>query len=56
MSTSLPVDKKKKKIDKATFVNLAKKVRKILEKEAEYARKEGRKNGANYNSRLDLLT
>lgn len=55
MST-LPADKKNKKINKTTFVNLAKKVRKILEKEAEYARKEGRKNGANYNSRIDLLT
>ena len=56
MSTPLPVDKEKKKINKTTFVNLAKKVRKILEKEADYARKEGKKSGTNYTSRLDLLT
>lgn len=56
MNNALPIDKEKKKINKTTFVNLANKVRRILEKEAEYARKEGRKNGTNYTSRLDLLT
>jgi hypothetical protein len=56
MTNTLPTDTEKKKINKATFVDLAKKVRRILEEEAEYASKEGKKNGINYTSRLDLLT
>lgn len=53
--TTLPQDKEKKKIDKTKFVSLAKKVKKILEKEAEYAEKEGKKNGTNYTTRFNLI-
>ncbi|KKP80883.1 MAG: hypothetical protein UR81_C0013G0009 [Candidatus Levybacteria bacterium GW2011_GWB1_35_5] len=56
MPDTLPTDTEKKKINKTTFVNLAKKVRKILEEEAEYVEKEGKKNGPNNTSRLNLIT
>lgn len=54
--SNLPVDTEKKKIDKAKFINLAKKIKKILEKEADYVEKERKKNGNNYTTRADLLT
>lgn len=56
MSNKLPTDTEKKKINKTTFVDLAKKVRKILEEEAEYLEKEGKKNGPNNSPRLNLIT
>ena len=44
MTTKLPVKKDHKKINKSSFVELAKKVREILKKESEYAQKEEKKN------------
>lgn len=56
MNNKLPTDKEKKKINKATFAELAKKVRKILDEEAEYAEREEKKNGLNNTSRLNIIT
>jgi hypothetical protein len=56
MTTNLPKDTEKKKIDKKKFIELAEKVRKIFEEEARYAEKEEKKNGSNNSSRLNLIT
>lgn len=55
MNTKLPVEKKKKKINKAHFVDLAKKVREIFEKESEYIQKEEKRNGISHSPRADIL-
>ncbi|MBI4097425.1 MAG: hypothetical protein HY426_00110 [Candidatus Levybacteria bacterium] len=55
MNTKLPVEKKKEKFNKADFAKLAKKVREIFEKEAEYIEKEKR-NGTNNSPRANFLS
>lgn len=55
MNNKLPIEKKKEKFNKTQFENLAKKVREIFEKEAEYVQKEEKRNGANNSTRTDFL-
>lgn len=52
MSDKLPIKKSHTKINKTSFVELAKKVREILEKESKYAQKEERKNENQNTSRF----
>ena len=55
MNTKLPVEKKKEKINKTKFIDLAKKVREIFEKESEYVQKEEKRNGISNTPRADFL-
>ncbi len=55
MNTKLPVEKKKEKFNKTKFIDLAKKVREIFEKESEYVQKEEKRNGINHSPRADIL-
>lgn len=55
MINKLPVEKKKDKFNKTKFIDLAKKMREIFEKESEYIQKEEKRNGTRNSPRADIL-